>query len=48
MEIATVIVGKKSDDQIFVDSFKKMVGSPVLDTTQLGETMREILTEKGF
>jgi transitional endoplasmic reticulum ATPase len=48
MEIATVRVGQKTDDEIFVESFKKIVGAPVLDTAEMRTVLTEVLAEKGF
>jgi len=48
MEIATVRTGQKTEDQIFVESFKKVVNAPQVDFTILKENIREVLTEKGF
>ena len=48
MEIATVKVGQKTDGEVFVESFKKMVGAPEVDMSQLRKMMGEVLSEKGF
>lgn len=48
MEIATVRVGEKTDDEVFVESFKRIVNSSQLDTTSLRSLMLEVLSEKGF
>lgn len=48
MEIATVRIGEKTNDELFVETFKKIVGTPQLDTVAIKDTMRELLEEKGF
>lgn len=48
MEIATVRTDSKSDSEIFVESWKKLIGVPELDMTNLREEMKSLLEEKGF
>ena len=48
MEIATVKTGLKTDDEIFVESFKKVVNAPTLDVAKMKEVIVEVLTDKGF
>lgn len=49
MEIATVKVGEKTDDEVFVDAFKKMVGGgSSLTPDSLKASVKEVLEEKGF
>lgn len=48
MEIATVKVGQKTEDEVFVESFRKMVSAPSVDLTQLRTMMDKVLSERGF
>ena len=48
MEIATVRTGQKTDDQVFVESFKKIVSAPTIDMKDLKKMMEKVLTDKGF
>lgn len=48
MEIATVKVGQKTDDEVFVESFKKIVGTPSFNSSELKNAMKEVMEEKGF